>query len=119
MTKTALLPAILTLLLALAGCGNSDTQQKPAPGQSAAADDTFGLCSSIEAAGLAKQCAVNSRDSTVAVMIDSFDDEVARNICADIAARMTQLTAHFAGHWKLQVFSPYRSDKPMAACLLH
>jgi PBP1b-binding outer membrane lipoprotein LpoB len=119
MTKTALLLAIVALHLLLAGCGNSDTQQKPASGKPSAADDTSRLCSSIEGTGLAKQCTVNSRESTVDVMIDSFDDEVARNICADIADKTTQLATHLSGQWKLQVFSPYRSDKPMAACLLN
>jgi hypothetical protein len=119
MTKTVLLLVILALPLPLAGCGNSDKQQEPASGKPGAANDTSSLCPSIEGTGLAKQCAVNSRDSLVDVTIDSFDDEVARNICADIADKSAQLTAHLSGQWKLQVFSPYRSDKPMAACLLH
>jgi len=118
MTKTALLLAIFILPLTIGGCGNSDSQQGAAPLNNAAADDTSRLCSSIEATGLAKQCTVNSRDHTVHVTIDSFDDEAARNVCADIANRMAQLTARFSGLWTLQVFSPYRSDKPMAACTL-
>ncbi len=119
MTKTTLLLVILALFLTISGCGNSDSQQKSAPGKPGAADDTSRLCSSIEGAGLAKQCSVNSRNSAVDVMIDSNDDEVARNTCADVANKMTQLTAHFSGFWKLQIFSPYRSDKPMATCVLH
>jgi hypothetical protein len=119
MTRTALLLVIIVLQLTLAGCGKSDKPQEPASGKSGAADDMAGLCSSIVGAGLAKQCTVNSREGLVGVMIDSFDDEVARNACADIAEKTTQLTAHFSGQWKLQVFSPYRSDKPMATCLLH
>lgn len=119
MTKTALLLAIFTLPLTISGCGNSDSQQGAVPLKSAAADNTSRLCSSIEATGLARQCAVNTRDSTVHVMIESNDDEVGRNICADIANKMAQLTARFSGQWMLQVFSPYRSDKPMATCPLH
>jgi hypothetical protein len=119
MTRTTLLLVILALFLTITGCGNSDSQQESVPGKTGAADDTSKLCPSIEGAGLAKQCAVNSRYSTVDVVIDSNDDEVARNICADVADKMTQLTAHFSGSWKLQIFSPYRSDKPMAACVLH
>jgi hypothetical protein len=60
-----------------------------------AADDTSELCSSIEGTGLAKQYAVNSHDSTVGVIIDNHDDEMAKNICVDIANQMTQSTAHF------------------------
>lgn len=119
MTKTALLLVILALPLTFTGCDNSDSQQESTPGKPGAADDTSKLCSSIEGTGLAKQCSVNSRYSAVDVIIDSNDDEVARNICADVANKMTQLTAHFSGPWKLQIFSPYRSDKPMATCLLH
>jgi uncharacterized protein YceK len=119
MIKTDLLLVILTLLLTISGCGNSDSQQESTPGKAATADDTSQLCSSIEAAGLAKKCSVNSRNSTVEVIIDSTDDEVARNICAGAADKLMQLTAHFSTPWKLQIFSPYRSDKPLAACLLH
>jgi len=119
MTKTALLLVIFTLPLMISGCGNSDSQQGSVPLKSAAADDTSQLCSSIEGTGLAKQCAVNNRDNTVHVTIDSFDDEAARNVCADVANKMAQLTARFSDRWMLQVFSPYRSDKPMATCPLH
>jgi hypothetical protein len=119
MTKTALLLVILALPLTITGCGHSDSQQASMPGKPGAADDMSKLCTSIEGTGLAKQCSVNSRYSTVGVTIDSYDDEVARNICADIAKQITQLTAHLSGQWMLQVFSPYRSDKPMATCLLH
>jgi len=119
MTKTPLQLVILTLLLTITGCGDSDSQKQSAPGMPVTADDTSQLCSSIEGVGLAKQCSVNSRYSAVDVIIDSNDDEVARNICADVAGKMTQLTARFSVPWKLQIFSPYRSDKPMATCLLH
>lgn len=119
MTRTARLPVILALYLTLAGCGNSDKPQESAAAKPGVPDDMAGLCSSIVGAGLAKQCSANSRESMVGVMIDSFDDEVARNVCADIVSKTTQQTAHLSGQWKLQVFSPYRSDKPLATCSLH
>jgi uncharacterized lipoprotein YajG len=119
MAKTALQLVILALLLMVSGCGNSDSRQESTPGKPAAADDTSQLCPFIKDTGQAKQCSVNSRNSTVNVQIDSNDDEVARNICADVADRLTRLTAHFSAPWKLQIFSPYRSDKPLAACSLH
>jgi hypothetical protein len=120
MTKTALLNAILTLVLTITGCGNSDSQQKTVQGQPIVTGDTSQLCSAIvEASSLAKQCAVNTNYSEVGVTIDSNDEEVARNICADIANKMTKLTAGFSASWKLQIYSPYRSDKPMTTCLLH
>lgn len=124
MTKTTLLLVILALFLTITGCGNSDSRQASTPGKPGATDDTSRLCPSIEGLGLngqslAKQCSVDSRYSTVDVIIDSNDDEVARNICADAANKLAQLTAHFSGSWKLQIFSPYRSDKPMSTCVLH
>lgn len=119
MTKTVLLFVIFFLIIPFAGCGKSDKQQEPTAGVSGAANDIPGLCSSIEKTGLARQCAVNSHDSLVSVTIDGFDDEAARNICAEISQKTTQLTAHLSGQWKLQIFSPYRSDKPLATCSLN
>jgi hypothetical protein len=118
MKKPGLL-LILILPLVISGCGNSDPQPGSAPPGSGAADDTSRLCSTIENTGLAKQCIVNSRDSTVHVMIDSNDDQAGRNVCADVSNKISQLTARFSGKWMLQVFSPYRSDKPLAACPLY
>lgn len=118
-TTTVLVIVALLLLLPLAGCGNSERQNGSASGKHSLANDMPDLCSSILGAGLAKQCAVNSRDNLVEITIDSFDDEVARNMCAGIVDKTAHLTAHLPGQWKLQVFSPYRSDKPMAVCFLH
>jgi hypothetical protein len=118
MTKAALPFVILALYLLVAGCSDSDKHQDSTSGKPGAANDFSGLCSFIAGAGLAKKCVVNSRDNLVGVTIDSFDDEVARNVCADIADKATRLTAHLSG-WRLQVFSPYRSDKPMATCPFH
>jgi hypothetical protein len=113
MKKTALLLVIFALSLSISGCGKS------VPLSGATADDTSRLCSSIVGTGLTKQCAVQTGDSTVHITIDSLDDEAGRDVCADVANRMMQLTAHFSGKWMLQVFSPYRSDKPLATCPLY
>lgn len=110
--------ATIFLLVTFDGCGNSDKHQGLPSETAGATKETPDLCSSIMVSGLAKQCAVNSRDSRVEVTIDSFDDEVARNVCAGIADETTPMTAHLSGQWKLQVFSPYRSDKPLATCIL-
>jgi hypothetical protein len=118
-TKTASLLVMLAFSLMSAGCDRSDSQQGAASGKQSEADDASLLCRSIEGAGLASQCTVNSRYDTVDVMIDSNDDEVARQACANIANRMAQLTAHFSGSWKLHILSPLRSDKPMAVCAFH
>jgi hypothetical protein len=120
MIKIARLYVILALFMMITGCGNSDSQQESVPGKPSVADVTFLLCSSIVGgSSLAKECTVNNRYSEVGVTIDSNDEGVARNTCADIANKMTKLTAHLSASWKLQIYSPYRSDKPMATCLLH
>ncbi len=108
---TAFLSAIFVLSAMLAGCGKSDTP----PTASAEANK---LCGAIQDTGLAKQCAVNNRNNTVGIVIDT-NDEVARNLCVDIANKMKPLTADISGEWKLQIFSPYRDDKPLAYCVLH
>ena len=119
MNKITILCLVLAYSMAISGCGRSDSQRGAASGKQSEADDASLLCASIEGAGLASQCSVNSRFGTIDVMIDSNDDEVARKTCANIANRMTQLTAHFSSSWKLQILSPLRRDKPMAVCVLH
>jgi hypothetical protein len=118
MTRTSLLLLTVALLLPLSGCGNSDKQREAVSGKAGTAKDTPEICSPIMVAGLVKQCAVNNHDSAIDVTIDSMDDEVARNICAEIVDMTTRLSTHFAGRWKLRVFSPYRKDKELAACIL-
>ena len=113
MTGTAFLLAVLALTLG--GCSPGETQQTAAK----AADDTSKLCPAIAATGLTKQCTVNTGYASVDVVVDSFDEEVARNACAHIADALSPLTARLSGSWKLQTFSPYRSDKPTATCVLH
>ena len=116
MTRKFPLLSILVLSVAIAGCGRS---QQGSARSAQAADDTSGLCPAIQRTGLAAQCAVSASDSTVHVMIASDDDEAARNVCAGIAVRIGQQTARLSAQWSLQVYSPYRSDKPLATCPLH
>ena len=106
---------LAALALTITGCGNSETQQAPRK----TADDTSKLCPAIAATGLYKQCTVDTGYGSVDVVVDSFDDEVARNACAHLADKLSPLTAQLSGPWKLQIFSPYRSDKPTATCVLH
>lgn len=109
--NTTILLVTLALSASLAGCGKSDTP-------TAASDVTNKLCGAIQETGLTKHCAVDNRNSTVGIVIVT-NDEAARNLCVDIANKMKPLTAELSGQWKLQIFSPYRDDKPLAYCVLH
>ena len=55
----------------------------------------------------------------VSVVIESDDDEVARETCTKITTEIKPVSSRLSGTWQLQIFSPYRSDKQTAACPLH
>ncbi len=117
MSNKILCFALLTLTLV--GCGNSESQQKTAPEKAAKTDDTSLLCPAILDNNLATLCTINAGNHTVDAMIESFDDEVARQTCDTISGKLKPMTADFSGAWKLEIMSPYRSDKPTASCALH
>ncbi len=119
MTNKAIAIAMFSLTLLAGGCGQSGSQQGALAQKQASAGDTTGLCRAIEGTGLIKQCTVNSQDRTVHVVIDSNDDQVARNTCADVVSRMAQPNAALSAQWMLQIYSPYRDDKPLAGCPLN
>lgn len=112
MTKKALLLFMFTLPVAFGGCGNSVPPQQTV-------EATSQVCPAIVGTGLAKQCTVSSSDHTIHITIDSFDDNAARNACADVVNRVAKQTANMSAQWILQVYSPYRSDKALATCPLH
>ena len=105
--KTTLLPTAM-LALSIAGCGGQ-------PHESAKAETA--LCTAIMDTNLARQC--TAAGSTAAVIIESDDDEAARETCAKIASKITAVSARLTGNWRLEIFSPYRSDKETATCPLH
>jgi len=110
--NAALLIAALILSATLAACGKTENQ-------TSASDVPNKLCAAIRDTGLTKQCLVNSLDSTLAIVAETDDDQKARMLCADIAQRMKLESSGLSDQWKLQIFSPYRDDKPLAACYLH
>ena len=105
-SKNFLLLAMLALTLA--GCGVSHHESAKAE---------TALCTAVMDTGLAKQCTAGN--TMVSVVIESDDDEVAREICAKIALEIKPVSTKLSGNWQLQIFSPYRSDKQTAACPLH
>ena len=91
-----------------AGCNQS--------GSSPSANDNNTLCSAITDAKVL-HCSVNSREHSVAIVIDT-SDEAAWNLCTDIAQKLKPQTSSLTGQWKLLIYSPYRDDKPQAYCPL-
>jgi hypothetical protein len=94
----------------LTGCGRSGSQPVNY--------ETNRLCGAILDTGLTKQCLVNNQDSTVNIVIDT-NDEAARNLCIDIAGKTKSLTNGIPALWKLQIYTPYRTDKPVAVCKIN
>ena len=106
----------LFALLVLAGCGEAGNQPGSAAGKAGESTRLAALCPAIGQTGLAGQCTLDMRENVVHVTIDSNDDETAREVCAAIATKTSPQSVELSGHWALQVFSPYRSDKPLAEC---
>lgn len=79
--------------------------------------DAGRVCAAITRRGITPQCRANTIEGAIGVVIDT-DDEKARATCADIASQLKPLTAGFPANWKLEIFSPYRTDKPLASCFL-
>lgn len=112
MNSPAQILVAIIMAAMLAGCGKS------ADG-AASANAKDKLCKAAIGTGLTKQCSFNNLDSTVSIVADTDDDQKARTLCADIADKLKPESAGLSDKWKLQIFSPYRDDKPLAACFLH
>jgi hypothetical protein len=80
-------------------------------------DDAYKLCSALEGTGLTTECEVKGWGSTVDVRIATSGSE-ARKICSGVVDMMAKQTRSFKGKWKLQIFSPYSGDHPIATCTL-
>jgi len=80
-------------------------------------DDAYKLCSTLEGTGLTTGCKVNRRGSTVDVRI-ATSGSGARDICSGVVDMMAKQTRSFKGKWKLQIFSPYSGEHPIASCTL-
>ena len=89
----------------------------PGPAQADAVDDAYWLCAALERTGLTTECEVKGWGSTVDARIDTSSYE-ARKICISVADMMAQKTRSFDGEWKLQIFSPYSGETPIAICNL-
>ncbi|MGB8516969.1 MAG: hypothetical protein WCD45_03680 [Gallionella sp.] len=114
MINMKIIVPIFLLVLLFAGCGETDKHQAAVPQQTV--DDAAGLCEILGSNALAKMCRVNPNSNSVDVMIDSSDEQAGRNTCDLIAGKLKPITAEFKASWKLQIFSVYRDDKPLASC---
>jgi ABC-type phosphate/phosphonate transport system substrate-binding protein len=114
-TKAALLFVILALPTMICACGKSNSQSKSPE----MANDASKLCAAMKETGLISQCSVSDRDSSINVVIDTSDNEEARKACGKLAGKVAQLAANIPAKMKLEVFSPYRSDKELATCSLN
>jgi len=81
-------------------------------------DDAYKVCAAMENTGLTTSCKVDGWKGAIDVRIDTSSTE-ARKICEGVAEMMAQQTGSFRdGRWKLQIFSPYSGDQPVAVCKL-
>jgi len=107
-----IIPAIslvaIPLCIALGGCDSSYTPP-------VASEGTQKVCDAIKITAPTKQCVASEWNRSIAIVIDTTD-EVARNLCEEIGRKIKPLTGDLSGQWKFQIFSPYREDKPLAAC---
>jgi len=112
MKDTALFFAALALAATLAGCGKTETP----PAETA---NTTKLCDAVKNLPSVMKCSVSNLDSAVAIIVDTQDDEAARKMCLDFAGRMRPLVTGLSGQWDIQIFSPYRDDRPLNYCALY
>ncbi len=109
---------ILSTIFFLSGCGNSDSGSERTSRETAnPVNDAYKVCNAFERTGLTTQCEVSGWNSTIDVTIDTTGAE-ARKMCPGIVDMVAKLTRSFAGKWKLQIFSPYSGERPIAVCRL-
>lgn len=107
----------LALLLALAACDQPG--QHPNPNAGNAVDETTNLCDILNSNGLTRLCRSDAAQHSVDVMIESSDEQVGRETCDTLSGKLKPITTEFKADWKLQIYSVYRDDKPLAICALH
>ncbi len=95
---------------------SQSSASSPAPGTDAVTD-AYRLCETFEKTGMSTVCEVKGWGSTIDVTIDTNGGE-ARKICTGVVDMTADVTRSFAGNWKLQIFSPYSGEKPIAVCTL-
>lgn len=115
------LAGIVIILFVLFQCsGSSVPSSTVQPTKTAnVVEDAYKLCSAIEATGMTTGCEVKGWNGTVDVRMDMTTPE-AQKTCTVMAEMLSQKTRSFQNdRWKLQIFSPYSSDHPIAVCKLH
>jgi hypothetical protein len=99
----------------------SCASDEPAETKPNVVDDASRLCTSLRNTGLVTECSVSGWGSTVDVTIDTTGSE-ARKMCSGIVDSLASHTSRFrdaarqGNEWKLQIFSPYSGERPIAVC---
>lgn len=115
--RFSLIIGVISASLMVSGCGDSGSSKPSAPRKLDVIDDAFILCDAMKKNKLTTQCSVVGSDRRIDVTID-IDGAGARDICDGTVRMMAKHTNRFAGEWKLQIFSPYSGQRPIATCVL-
>lgn len=115
MRKHCLVFGVMSISLVVLGCGDSGSNKSGTSRKPDVIDDAYRLCAAMEATKLTTQCSVSGWNRTIDVTIDTRGSE-ARKICEGTARLMAEKTTNFNGEWKLQIFSPYSGQRPIATC---
>lgn len=107
----------MSFSLMVLGCSDSGSNKTGVSRKPDVIDDAYRLCAAMEATKLTTQCSVSGWNRTVDVTIDTRGSE-ARKICEGTAQLMVKMKSNFTGDWKLQIFSPYSGQRPIATCRL-
>lgn len=117
MVRQILMIVVISTSLVVFGCSDSESDKAAAPRKPGVIDDAYMVCAAMEATRLTTQCSVRGWSRTIDITIDTNGAE-ARKICAGVVKLMAEKTRNFAGEWKLQMFSPYSGERPIAVCVL-
>jgi hypothetical protein len=103
-------PYWLLPILLLAGCGKQEESKSIK-----AVDDAYRVCAAFTGTKLTTECTVHAGARSIDVRIDTSGEE-ARKMCAGSVEKIGSYTANLHETWKLQIFSPFSGDHPMAVC---
>jgi len=90
----------------------------PANAQQDVVNAAYAVCNVFTNTGMVTECSVSGWNASVDVRMDTTGGE-AQKICGGVVEMITDQTQAFSRaerKWKLQIFSPYSGDHPIAVC---